>query len=104
MSSESEESVGLEGLILKMTADSVEAAGLDEKSLMMVRIAALVAVDAPAASYLMNLATAAELGLDDNDVRGVLIAVAPIVGTTRSISAVTKIAEALGIAAEALSG
>ncbi len=98
MSSESEEATGLEGLLMKMTGDSVAAAGLDDKMLMMVRIAALVAVDAPPASYLMNLATAAEIGLQDDDVRSVIIAVAPIVGTSRAVTAVSKIADALGFA------
>ena len=34
-------------LIKTMTRDSIEASTLDEKELMLVRIAALVAVDAP---------------------------------------------------------
>ena len=37
-----------------MTAESVARCGLDENSLLIARIAALVAVDAPAASYLMG--------------------------------------------------
>jgi alkylhydroperoxidase/carboxymuconolactone decarboxylase family protein YurZ len=68
-------------LIASMTADSIEAADLDAETLMLVRIAALVAVDAPPASYLMNLGAAGEVGLDEAEVRGVLAAVAPIVGT-----------------------
>ena len=42
-------------LLATMTASSLEASELDPKTLMQVRIAALVAVDAPPASYLMNL-------------------------------------------------
>ena len=66
-----------------MTAESIEASSLDTQTLMLVRIAALVAVDAPPVSYLMNLGAAGEVGLEPEDVRGVLIAVAPIVGTAR---------------------
>ena len=85
-------------LLAKMTADSIEAATLDAETLMLVRIAALVAVDAPPASYLMNLGAAGEIGVDADQVRGVLIGVAPIVGTARVASATGKIVRALGLA------
>jgi 4-carboxymuconolactone decarboxylase len=87
-------------LLARMTADSVEASSLDEKTLMLVRIAALVAVDAPPASYLMNLGAASESGIDEEQVRGVLTAVAPIVGTARVATAASKIVQALGLALE----
>ena len=83
-----------------MTKESIEASSLDEKELMLVRIAALVAVDAPPASYLLNLGAASELGIDADEVRGVLLALAPIVGTPHIVSAVGNIARALGIALE----
>lgn len=87
-------------LIASMTADSIEASSLDAETLMLVRLAALVAVDAPPASYLLNLGAASEVGVDEDQVRGVLAAVAPIVGTPRTVSAVGNIARALGIALE----
>jgi Sulfate permease family len=55
-----------------MTAASVEASSLDPQTLMLVRIAALVAVDAPPSSYLLNLGAAAEIGVDGERVRDVL--------------------------------
>ena len=67
---------------------------------MLVRIAALVAVDAPPVSYLLNLGAADEVGLDAERIRGVLAAVAPIVGTARVVSATGKIVEALDVAIE----
>ena len=67
---------------------------------MLVRIAALVAVDAPPASYLTNLEAIAEVGIDADRVRGVLAAVAPIVGTARVASATGKIVEALDVVIE----
>ena len=67
---------------------------------MLVRIAALAAVDAPAVSYLLNLGAASEVGVDAEQVRGVLAAIAPIVGTARIASATGKIADALEVAIE----
>ena len=83
-----------------MTKDSIEASSLDPMELMLIRIAALVAVDAPPASYLLNLEAASELGIDGDDVRGILSAVAPIVGTPRVIHAAGNIYRALGVAFE----
>jgi alkylhydroperoxidase/carboxymuconolactone decarboxylase family protein YurZ len=87
-------------VLASMTADSVEASSLDAETLMLVRIAALVAVDAPPASYLLNLGTAREMGIDEEQVRGVLTAVAPIVGTARVASATGNIVRALALAIE----
>ena len=87
-------------LLGRMTLDSVETSSLEPDELMLVRIAALVAVDAPPVSYLMNAEAAAEVGIDVEKLRGVLAAVAPIVGTARVASATANIVEALGIAIE----
>ena len=82
-------------LLQSMTAASVLATSLDDQAMMLVRIASLVAVDAPVFSYRMNLEAAAEVGIDVERIRGVLTAIAPIVGTTRIVSATEKIGEAL---------
>ena len=87
-------------LVARMTADSMEASSLDPPTLSLVRIAALIAVDAPPASYLVNLGAAAEIGIGEDEVRGVLAAVAPIVGTPRVASATGNIVRALGFALE----
>ena len=80
-------------LLASMTADSLEASSLDPETLMLVRIAALVAVDAAPISYVANLEVVSDLEIDPDQVRGVLAAVAPIVGTARIVSALSKIAE-----------
>jgi 4-carboxymuconolactone decarboxylase len=87
-------------LLARMTEDSValSRASLDPDEIMLVRIAALVAVDAPPASYLVNLEAMADVGIDADRLRGVLAAVAPIVGTARVASATGKIVGALGVA------
>ena len=88
----------LRDLLAGMTVASLDATSLDPQSVMLVRIAALVAVDAPPASYLLNLEAADAAGVDAEQVRDVFTAIAPIVGTARVASAVGKIARALGFA------
>jgi 4-carboxymuconolactone decarboxylase len=87
-------------LLESMTADSIEASSLDSETLMLVRIAALVAVDAPPVSYALNLEAVGELEIDPEQVQGVLAAVAPIVGTARVASATSKIMRALRLELE----
>lgn len=87
-------------LVKAMTASSIEASNLDVETLLLVRIGALVAVDAPVASYVMNLGAASDLDIDGEKVQSVLAAVAPIVGTARVVSAAFKMIEALGITLE----
>ena len=84
-------------LLMSMNADAIEASSLDPKTLMLVRIAALVAMDAPPVSYLLNLEVAGEVEVDSDDVQGVLAAVAPIVGTPRVVASASKMVRALGI-------
>lgn len=87
-------------LLGRMTVDSMETSGLDPQTLMLVRVAALVAVDAPPASYLLNIGAAGEVGVTSDQVTGVLAAVAPIVGTTRVVAAAGRMVKALGAAVE----
>jgi hypothetical protein len=79
-----------------MTAASLESSDLPPREFMIARIAALVAVDATAASYALNVEAAAGSGITLDDVEDILIAVAPIVGTARVVSAAANIAEGLG--------
>ena len=82
--------------MLAMTIASLENSDLSPRELMIARIAALVAVDAPAASYALNAVPAAESDIDLDDVEDILVAVAPIVGTTRVVSAAANIARDYG--------
>ena len=84
--------------VLAMTSASLERANMVDRELMMVRLAALAAVDAPGSSYLLNLGAAVEVGLTLEDVQGVLVAIAPIVGSPRVVTAAGSIAAALGMA------
>lgn len=87
-------------LLATMTAGSVEASSLDPETFLLVRIAALIAVDAPPISYVLNLGAASELDVDADQVAGVLAAVAPIVGTARVASALGHIVKALELELE----
>lgn len=82
-------------LLARMTEDSLEASSLDVQTLVLVRVAALVAVGAPPVSYALNLEAAGEVGLDAERLRGVLTAIAPIVGTARVAAATGNIVKAL---------
>jgi hypothetical protein len=85
-------------LLTGMTALSLDAAsGLGEQELMLARIAALVAADAPPLAYTLNLGAAGELGVDVDQIRGVLAAIAPIVGTARVTTALGNMVRALAI-------
>lgn len=85
------------GVLADMTAISIERADLDPATLMMIRLAALVAVGAPPLSYLLNLETADAVGVTKQQAEAVLIAIAPIVGTTRVVAAAGGLVEGLGL-------
>jgi hypothetical protein len=84
--------------LAEITAVSLAHSNLEAREHMMTRLAALVAVDAPPASYLLNAGAASEVGITLEDIQGLLISVAPIVGTTRVVSAAGNITRALGFA------
>jgi alkylhydroperoxidase/carboxymuconolactone decarboxylase family protein YurZ len=84
--------------LVDITAASLEHNSLAPRELMLVRIAALIAVDAPPVSYLANAGAAEESGVTADDIEGVMIGVAPVVGTPRVASAAGNILRALGFA------
>ena len=81
-----------------LTLVSIENCNLEPRELMVARIAALAAVHAPAASYLLNAGAAIDTGITLEDTQGILIAVAPIIGTPGVVSAAANITKALGFA------
>jgi alkylhydroperoxidase/carboxymuconolactone decarboxylase family protein YurZ len=86
--------------LTELNAVSLSRTDLDARSLMLVRLAALAAVDAPAASYLLHVGPSIDAGLTVEDAEDVLVAVAPIVGAPRTAAAAAKISEALDVAIE----
>ena len=84
--------------LVDMNALSLDRTDLDPASLILVRLAALIAVDAPVSSYLLHVGPAADVGVTVDQAQDVLVAVAPIVGAPRTAAAAGKIVEALGLA------
>lgn len=83
--------------IADMTAASIARCGLADDELILVRLAALAAVDARPVSYLAHVGAAVEAGVTLERVQDVLVAVAPIIGTARVMAAAEHITEALGV-------
>ena len=87
--------------VLKEAVDIREAeqqsSGLDPVTFGLVKIAALIALDSPPASYLWQIANALDAGATAADILGVLRAVAPQVGGPKIISAAPEIMVALGL-------
>jgi alkylhydroperoxidase/carboxymuconolactone decarboxylase family protein YurZ len=72
--------------------------GLDSRTFALVKIAALIALDAPPASYAWQVANALGDGATPEDILDVLRAVAPQVGGPRVVAAAPEIMVALGLA------
>jgi hypothetical protein len=99
---------GLEGLargeapvletLAQMTLNTLERSGLDEETYTLVRFAALAATDAAPISYLLNIGEADAIDVPLERVQGTLVAIAPIIGSARVVSAASKIVRAIGLA------
>ena len=81
--------------IVGRQVQNVERSGLDARTHALVRIAALVAVGAPSASFAWQVALAREAGATDDEIAGVLIAVSPTAGLPRVVAAAPYVADAL---------
>jgi alkylhydroperoxidase/carboxymuconolactone decarboxylase family protein YurZ len=84
--------------IAALTVASIERCDLDDDELILVRLAALASVGARPIAYLAHVGAAVEAGVTVERVQDVLVAIAPIVGTARVMSAAVSLAEALGMA------
>ena len=74
-----------------------EGSRLDPRTFALVKIAVLIALDAPPASYAWQIGNALEDGVTPDDIVGVLRAVAMQVGGPRVIAAAPEIMLALGL-------
>ena len=81
-----------------MTAASVEHNSLSPRDYILARVAAMIAMDAPPISWFATAPAIEESGLTAEDITGVMIAVAPVVGAPRVMAAGGHIVRALGIA------
>jgi alkylhydroperoxidase/carboxymuconolactone decarboxylase family protein YurZ len=85
-----EEAIGLREL-------DRERSGLDGRTFALVKIASLIALDAPPASYAWQIGNALQEGVTPEDILGVLRAVAPQVGGPKVVAAAPEIMLALGL-------
>jgi 4-carboxymuconolactone decarboxylase len=83
--------------ILAIRESEQVSTGLDARTFALVKIAALIALDAPPASYIWQVANALEAGAKPQDLIGVLRAVAPQVGGPRVMAAAPELMLALGL-------
>jgi alkylhydroperoxidase/carboxymuconolactone decarboxylase family protein YurZ len=82
---------------LELRAEWQARSGLDARSYALVKLAALIALDAPPASYVWQVANALDAGATPADLVGVLIAIAPQVGGPRIVAAAPELMVALGL-------
>ena len=71
-------------------------AGIDRKSHALLRIAALIAMDAAPPSFMSAVEAGLAAGASRDEIVGTLIAVLPIVGVARVVSAAPNLGLALG--------
>jgi 4-carboxymuconolactone decarboxylase len=94
--------------IMAADRDGVSASGLDPKTEALVRIAALVAVDASPPSYMSVIESGFSAGATVDEIVGTLVSVMPAIGVADVVSAAPKLGLALGYdvsrALEELSG
>jgi alkylhydroperoxidase/carboxymuconolactone decarboxylase family protein YurZ len=96
--------IGDTGLIVSLADEDTSkrhGVRLDPRSEALVRIGALIALDAPPASFRCAVEDAQRVGVRQEDLLAVLMAVAGIVGTPRIVSAAPRIALAAGYDVEA---
>lgn len=82
--------------VLAMDLKNVAASGLDQRTHALVGLAALIAIGAAPVSYQSNVEAAFAAGATADEVVGTLIAVAPITGLARVVSAAPKVALPIG--------
>ena len=80
--------------LAQMQVGTLERSGLDEETFHLVRLAALVATDAAPVSYRAHLGAASDHGLSMAKVLGAFVAIAPVVGSARVLSAASRLAGA----------
>jgi alkylhydroperoxidase/carboxymuconolactone decarboxylase family protein YurZ len=84
--------------LTEMTAVSIDHNSLSPRDYILARLAAMIAADAPPISYVATAPAVTEAGLTLEDVQGIMIAVAPVVGAPRVMAAGGHILRGLGLA------
>jgi len=82
--------------VFAINIDALERSGLDQDTYLLVRLAALVALNAPPASYAVTLGASVGSSVTAEDAQAVLVAIAPLVGTPRIVAAAGNLLRAVG--------
>jgi 4-carboxymuconolactone decarboxylase len=82
--------------LLARESSNVAESHLDEKTHALVRLGALIAIDATSPGYMWTVEAARRHGASDDEIVGCLIAALPAVGVATVVGAAPKLALALG--------
>jgi hypothetical protein len=82
-------------VVMQMNESNQLDSGLDLRTWVLVRLAALAASDAPPESFAALLSVAEGEDVSRADLFGTLVAAAPAVGAARTLSAALRLADAL---------
>ena len=82
--------------VLGSEDDNLTASSLDPKTHVLVRLGALIVLDAAPQSYARSVEAALLAGATREEIVGTLIAAMPVVGSARVVSAAPKLGLALG--------
>jgi 4-carboxymuconolactone decarboxylase len=88
-----------EGVLASLLGADLSAAeppGLDGKTVALVRLAGVIALESAPATYQWSVTSALAAGASDSEVVAVLEVLAPIVGSVRVSSAAPEVALAIG--------
>jgi len=85
----------------RLGLDPAGPAPLDAKTTALVRVGVLAAIGAPAVGLEWGTTRALAAGATEDEITGVLLAIAPVAGLGRVVGAVTDVAAALGYDVEA---
>ena len=85
------------GLVLGLPG----SCGLDSRTAALVRVGVLAAIGAPAVGLEWGTTRALATGATEDEIAGVLLAIAPVAGLGRVVGAVSDVAAALGYDIEA---
>jgi alkylhydroperoxidase/carboxymuconolactone decarboxylase family protein YurZ len=81
--------------------DPADACVLDPKAAALVRVGALVSIGSPEGCLEWSTSRSLLAGATEDEITGVLLAIAPVAGLGRVVAAVSGVADALGYDIEA---
>jgi len=82
--------------VLSNDRANLTASTLDAKAHALVRLGALIAIDAETPAYMWTLEAARRAGASDDELVGCLLAALPMLGVARIVSAAPKLGLAMG--------